>query len=135
MKNNVMPIVFLCLLLTIAANVIRSSTLPHSSQLDGQTRPRVSISGQLMANKLKHWVRPVYPKEARIKGIEGTIKLHTTVARDGSVGQLDVVSGPAELVQAALDAVSQWRYEPTILKGEPVEVDTTIDVIFQLKKR
>jgi protein TonB len=60
--------------------------------------------------------------------------LHAIIAKDGTVQQLEVMSGHPLLVQAALDAVRQWRYQPTLLNGEPVEVDTTVDVIFSLNQ-
>jgi protein TonB len=79
-------------------------------------------------------VQPVYPPLARQTRIQGTVKLHAIIAKDGSVQQLEVLSGHPLLVQAALDAVRQWRYKPTLLNGEPVEVDTTVDVIFSLNQ-
>ena len=66
--------------------------------------------------------------------ISGTVRLHAILAQDGSVKSLDVVSGPMELVQSTVEAVKQWRYQPTLLNGEPVEVDTTIDVVFSLNQ-
>jgi protein TonB len=62
------------------------------------------------------------------------VRLHAIIGKDGSVQQLEVLTGHPLLVQAALDAVRQWRYRPTLLNGEPVEVDTTIDVIFSLNQ-
>jgi protein TonB len=58
--------------------------------------------------------------------------LHAVIAKDGSVEDLQYVSGPPLLMKAAMDAVRQWRYQPTQLNGEPVEVDTTISVVFTL---
>jgi periplasmic protein TonB len=58
--------------------------------------------------------------------------LHVIIAKDGTITQLEVISGHPLLVQAALDAVRQWVYEPTLLEGKPVEVDTEIAVFFQL---
>jgi len=60
--------------------------------------------------------------------------LHAIISKDGTIKELEVVSGHPLLQQAALDAVRQWRYQPTLLNGEPVEVDTTIDVIFSLNQ-
>jgi protein TonB len=77
-------------------------------------------------------VAPVYPEDARMARISGTVRLHVIIARDGTIKQLEVMSGHPMLQQAALDAVSQWQYQKTLLNGEPVEVDTTIDVIFAL---
>jgi protein TonB len=71
---------------------------------------------------------------ARQTRISGTVRLHAIISKSGGVQQLEVISGHPLLVQAALDAVKQWRYRPTTLNGEPVEVDTTIDVIFSLNQ-
>jgi protein TonB len=77
-------------------------------------------------------VQPSYPPLARQTRISGTVRLHAIISKAGTVQQLEVMSGHPLLVQAALDAVRQWKYRPTTLNGEPVEVDTTIDVIFSL---
>ncbi len=58
--------------------------------------------------------------------------LHAIIDKDGKVAQLEVISGHPLLVQSALDAVKQWRYKPTLLNGDPVEVDTTITVTFTM---
>jgi TonB family protein len=92
----------------------------------------IRVGGNVQAARSLYKVPPVYPEEARKKGISGTVRLHVIVAKDGSIKQLEVMSGHALLQQAALDAVRQWRYQPTLLNGSPVEVDTTIDVIFAL---
>lgn len=64
--------------------------------------------------------------------MEGVVRLHAIIGKDGAIRDLSVVSGDALLTDAAMKAVRQWRYEPTLLNGEPVEVDTIIDVIFSL---
>ena len=74
--------------------------------------------------------KPIYPPLARQAHIQGNVVLHAIIGRDGRVAQLEVMSGHPLLVQAALDAVKQWLYRPTLLNGEPVEVDTTITVSF-----
>jgi protein TonB len=80
-------------------------------------------------------VQPIYPALARQTGIQGAVKLHAILGKDGSVQQLQVISGHPLLVQASLDAVRQWIYQPTLLEGKPVEVDTEIDVLFQLQQQ
>ncbi len=67
-----------------------------------------------------------------IKRVQGIVKLHVIIGKDGSVSQVEAISGHPLLIQAAIDAVRQWKYRPTLLNGEPVEVDTTIDIIFTL---
>jgi protein TonB len=93
---------------------------------------RITVGGNVQAAHLVNRVQPIYPPLARQTRISGTVKLHAIIGKSGAVEQLQVVSGHPLLVQSALDAVKQWRYQPTLLNGEPVEVDTEIDVIFSL---
>lgn len=96
---------------------------------------RVRIGGSVTAAKLINKVQPIYPALAKQTGIQGVVKLHAILGKDGTVQQLEVISGHPLLVQAALDAVRQWTYQPTLLEGKPVEVDTEIDVFFQLQQQ
>jgi TonB family protein len=96
---------------------------------------RVRMGGNVASAKLVKRVQPAYPIAARQAGIQGIVRLHAIIGKEGSVMQLEVMSGHPLLVEAALDAVRQWIYQPTLLEGKPVEVDTTIDVIFQLTPR
>jgi periplasmic protein TonB len=93
-----------------------------------QTRIHVSVisEGQLLTK-----VEPVYPRIAIITGAKGDVRLHAIIAKDGTIQSLIVVSGPPLLVPAARDAVSQWRYRPYLLNGQPVEVETFITVSFK----
>jgi protein TonB len=86
----------------------------------------------VQAARLVNKVTPLYPPLARQTRISGTVRLHAIIGKNGAVEQLQVVSGHPLLVQSALDAVRQWRYQPTLLNGDPVEVDTEIDVVFSL---
>jgi protein TonB len=95
---------------------------------------RIKVGGNVTAAKIINRTAPNYPPLARQTRISGTVRLHAIIAKDGTVQQLEVLSGHPLLVQAALDAVRQWRYQPTLLNGEPVEVDTTVDVIFSLNQ-
>jgi protein TonB len=79
-------------------------------------------------------VRPQYPPLAKAARVQGTVKFEAIIAKDGTIQNLKVVSGPPLLVNAALEAVKQWQYKPTLLNGEPVEVITTIDVNFTLSQ-
>jgi protein TonB len=93
---------------------------------------RITIGGNVQQAKLIRQPKPVYPPLARQARIQGTVHLHAIIAKDGTIQQLEVVNGPPLLIQAAVDAVKQWRYKPTLLSDEPVEVETFIDVIFSL---
>src|SRR5262249_48631815 len=92
----------------------------------------VRQSASMQAALLTKKVQPVYPSLARQSHISGTVKMHAIIGKDGTVRVLDVLSGHPLLTKAAVDAVKQWLYKPTVLNGHGVEVDTTIDVLFSL---
>jgi protein TonB len=93
---------------------------------------RVKQGGNVTAASILQQTRPLYPPLARQARIQGNVVLHAIIDKDGKVAQLEVISGHPLLVQSALDAVRQWRYKPTLLNGDPVEVDTTITVTFTM---
>jgi TonB family protein len=108
-------------------NVVRLPQPPVAGEVG-----RVRVDGNVQSARLVNKVEPAYPALARQGRIEGVVRLHTIIGKDGSVEQLEVISGHPLLQQAALDAVRKWVYQPTLLEGKPGEVDTTIDVAFQL---
>ena len=93
---------------------------------------KITISGGVMVGNLINKVQPEYPPDAKQAGIQGRVILQAKIGRDGHVEDLQVISGPVELQQASIEAVRQWTYKPYFLNGEPVEVNTTINVIFTL---
>jgi protein TonB len=94
---------------------------------------RIRVGGNVQAAKLLEAPRPIYPPAAEAAGMQGTVSLHAVVTLSGGISGLAVLSSPdPSLANAAMDAVRQWRYEPTLLNGEPVEVVTTIAVNFRL---
>ncbi len=95
---------------------------------------RLRLGGEVQATKLLNKVQPVYPASAKSAGIQGTVILHAVIGMDGKPLSLRVMNSQAdpELARAAVESVSQWRYRPTLLNGEPIEVDTTIMVNFSL---
>ncbi len=97
-----------------------------------QAPQRIRVGGNVQQARLINKPNPVYPPLARQARIAGTVRLQAVISKDGTIQSLEVVSGHPLLVQSALDAVRQWRYQPTLLNGEPVEVQTTIDVVFTL---
>lgn len=93
---------------------------------------RRSVSEGVQAAQLYHRVEPVYPPLARQIRREGRVELQAIIATDGTIQSLGVISGDPLLVRSALDAVHEWRYHPTILNGQPIEVETHITVIYTL---
>ena len=75
---------------------------------------------------------PQYPAIAKAARIQGTVVLQATISKSGTIENLHVVSGPPMLQQAAMDAVRSWRYKPYLLNGDPVEVETQVNVVFNL---
>jgi protein TonB len=90
--------------------------------------------GSLQAANLIKRVTPVYPPVAMSQHIQGIVRFTATIGKDGTVQNLQLISGNRALVQAATDAVKQWLYRPTLLNGEPVEIVTQIDVNFTLNQ-
>ena len=93
---------------------------------------RRKISEPLLAASLIRRVDPVYPALARQIRLEGRVELHAIISTDGRIQSLEVISGHPLLIKSALQAVYEWRYRPTILNGQAVEVDTHITVIYSL---
>jgi protein TonB len=96
------------------------------------TPERIRVGGNVESAALVNKVQPKYPPIAKTAHVSGTVVLHAIISKDGSIEELQFVSGPPLLMTAALDAVKQWRYRATMLNGQSVEVDTTIDVVFDL---
>jgi periplasmic protein TonB len=93
---------------------------------------RIRVGGNVQAASLVNKVTPQYPPIAKTAHVSGTVVLHAIIAKDGSIQELQYMSGPPLLMKSAMDAVREWRYKPTMLNGDPVEVDTTISVVFSL---
>jgi protein TonB len=92
----------------------------------------VRISGSVVAGMILHRTIPVYPPIAIAARVEGTVVLEATISKSGTIENLRVISGPAMLQRSALDAVTSWIYRPYLLDGQPVEVETTVNVVFTL---
>ncbi len=98
------------------------------------TPQRIRVGGNVQQAKLIRQPKPVYPALAKQARISGVVKLDAVIGKDGTIQNLRVVSGHPLLVPAALEAVKQWIYQPTLLNGEAVEVVTQIDVNFTLSQ-
>jgi periplasmic protein TonB len=95
---------------------------------------KLRVSGGVQASKLINKPTPLYPPIAKQARVQGTVVLAAMISKSGTVEGLKVVSGHPMLTQAALQAVRNWKYQPTYLNGEPVEVETTINVNFTLNQ-
>lgn len=121
--------------------IVGSQELPHVAAppvVQETPKPvpasRIEVGGNVLASKLLHRVQPLYPELARRGRIEGVVQLHGIITRDGRIAQLRVLSGHPLLVTAALDAVRQWVYSPTLLNQQAVEVEAPIEVRFTLSR-
>lgn len=93
---------------------------------------RIRVSQGVTQGLLVHQVKPQYPAMARETRVEGDVLLEAVIGKDGTVSDLQVISGPSLLIPPAMRAVRQWRYKPYLLNGEPVEVETQIKLQFRL---
>ena len=107
---------------------------PPPQVIEAAPAKPITVTSDIQSAKLIRKVLPVYPRLAIAARVSGTVRLIGRVGKDGMIQQVQVISGPALLVQAALDAVRQWVYRPTLLNDQPMEVIAPIDVIFTLSQ-
>ena len=108
---------------------------PNAASLPAPTmQPEgpVKIGGNVKAPKLINSVAPIYPASARSSGVQGDVVVDTTIDKTGKVVKMHVVSGPLMLRESALDSLKRWKYEPSSLNGEPVDVQMQITIKFRL---
>jgi TonB family protein len=100
----------------------------------GTVPQRIKVGGNVQQVKLVKQARPVYPPECKAAGIQGSVILRAVIGKDGTILNLEPLNQLVDrrLVDAAMDAVKQWQYQPTLLNGNPVEIITEVDVNFTL---
>ena len=111
----------------------RHGPIPPSATETQVKRPRVIRMTTLDPAMLIHRVEPIYPPLARQIHREGRVELRAIIGTDGTIQSLQVVSGDPMFLSSAVEAVQQWRYRPTILNGQPVEIDTYITVVYTMQ--
>jgi TonB family protein len=119
---------------SISAGSTNQSALNNNGVLsakDSSPGLSASASPEVTGGQLLHRVAPVYPAEARLQRLEGTVILAAVVTEDGTVGDVNVVEGAAVLAQSAVDAVKHWRYQPYELDGKPLKKETRITIDFK----
>ena len=119
---------------TLASSGQQSGAIPQSLLASQPKLPTYELrtSQGVTGGVLTHRVSPTYPPQARIQRIEGTVILEALVGEDGNVHDVKVTSGPAVLGPAAKQAVEQWHYQPFQLNGKPVQMSTSVKIIFKL---
>jgi TonB family protein len=93
---------------------------------------KIRLEADEASKQLVHRVAPTYPRGAKVAGIEGTVVVEITIGVDGSVTDVREITGPAELIHAAVAAIQQWRYKPTMYRGHPCQVTTEVEIRFKL---
>jgi TonB family protein len=104
------------------------------SAVVGEPVKKIRVGGNVQAANLIQKVTPVYPEDAKRDRIQGVVRFTVTIGKDGTVQNLELVSGEPVLAQAAREAVQKWVYKPTLLNGDPVVVLTQVDVNFTLSQ-
>jgi TonB family protein len=111
------------------------NTSPAAGDSNASKPPKqLSVPAGVMQGNLLNKVVPVYPAAAKKAKIQGTVVLSAVISKVGNVENLQVLSGPDELQQSSIDAVRQWTYKPYLLNGDPIEVKTTVNVVYSLKQ-
>jgi protein TonB len=117
------------------ASALPGIAAPNAASIPAPTmQPEgpVKIGGNVKAPKLINSVAPIYPANARSSGVQGEVVVDTTIDKTGKVVKMHVVSGPLMLRESALDSLKRWKYEPSSLNGDPVEVQMQITIKFRL---
>jgi periplasmic protein TonB len=121
--------VLLCVSISLGAQEPSTPNLPNPNPPQ-----RVRVAQGVSQGFLLKRVQPEYPKKARSKHVEGTVVMQAVISKTGDIKDLKVISGDELLVGSAVKAVSQWKYRPYLLQGQPVEVETQITVNYQLAR-
>jgi len=116
---------------TVTVNGGKSGATPE----EAASPQRIRVSGNVQSAKMVKRVNPIYPPEAKKAGVQGTVRMQAVIGKEGEVLGLTLLMAPsAELARSAMDAVNQWRWSPTLLNGQPVEIQTSVDVNYTLTK-
>jgi len=124
----------------VIGGIVSSSAPPPPPPPKVEEKPKpvtpkqIRVGGNVQSAKLLNQPKPAYPPLARQARIQGVVRFNAVIGRDGTIQNLTLVSGHPLLVPSATEAVRQWRYQPTMLNNEPVEVVTQIDVNFTLSQ-
>jgi protein TonB len=116
----------------VIGGVMSSAPPPPPPPPKPQAPKRIRVGGQVEGARLIFGPKPEYPPLAKMARIQGEVRLDAVISKDGTIQDLKVIQGHPLLVSAAMAAVQRWRYQPTLLNGEAVEVATEIDVNFTL---
>lgn len=126
---GMVALLLMCVALGFATQNPSPSPTPNVNQRDGRPS-KLRVSSGVMAGLMMRHVDPVYPAEAKKKHIGGDVRLKILINKEGHVVDAVIVKGDPMLVGAAVDAVKQWLFQPYLLDGEPIEVETTAVVSF-----
>ena len=120
--------------ISLPETTIRPAAIPTPTVRPQPLAPStpLRITSGVQSAKLVFGPRPAYPPLARATRTQGTVKIQAIIGRDGAIKDLQVISGPPLLIEVAIEAVRQWRYQPTLLNGDAVEVVTDIDINFTI---
>lgn len=121
-----------CVWVLAALMIIVPAARAQATSTTPAPRNPAEASGVIQPTKLIHSVAPKYPKDAKAAHVEGTVVLKVKITKEGTVTDVEFVSGPDALKDAAIAAVQKWKYEPMKFKGKPMDTDTKISVVFSL---
>jgi TonB family protein len=131
--RRTLPVELVVVLLTLFGVGCKRASVPAKTYTESPRATDVqTASVRIGGYNMVHRTVPKYPEAARAAHVEGTVVVHTIIAKDGTVESAEVVSGPALLQGAAVGAVKEWVYRPYLVNGEPVRVDTKVMVNFKL---
>lgn len=117
----------------MSVTAARPASTPAPAVIAQPSSARIRVGGMVQPAMLIFRVAPVYPDDLKSQGISGTVQLAAIIDKQGNLAGIHSLGGPTGLIKPAMDAVAQWHYQPSLLNGEPVAVETVIDITFELK--
>jgi protein TonB len=133
-KRFSVGLIILCLGARLLAQESNTESPPQPPSVQQQKQPpqRVRISQGVAERNILKKVQPKYPSEARKQHVQGSVLIQVLISKTGEVTNPKVISGDELLAPSAVEAVTQWKYKPYTLNGQPIEVETQIIINFQL---
>ncbi|SRR6266404_7707245 len=131
--KTLLTIALFATLTATTASASAGSPAPKNPGLGPDDNGPLKVAEEIQKLRIVEQVKPTYPELAKISRTEGSVTLQLTINREGGVSKVEIVNGPALLTRAAQDAAKGWKYKPTIVNGQAMEVITQVHISFTMK--
>jgi protein TonB len=131
--KTLLTLMLFATIIATTASASAGSPAPKNPGLGPDDNGPLKVAEEIQKLRIVEQVKPIYPELAKISRTEGSVTLQLTINREGGVSKVEIVNGPALLTRAAQDAAKGWKYKPTIVNGQAMEVITQVHISFTMK--